>query len=130
MNVLVRGEIGDTVGLRSSSSVSRHLASLEEKGFLRRGATVSRPIDVRAFLPGSPPGESGGDSVAVPVVGDIAAWIPILAEEYVDDLLRLPGGAGTPTETKGVVLGAFPGLRFAVATVVPTRRLTPPHTAT
>ena len=83
-------QIGAAVGLRSSSSVSKHLASLEDKGFLRRGATVSRPIDVRTFLPGSPSRESGGDSVAVPVVGDIAAGIPILAEEYVDDLLRLP----------------------------------------
>lgn len=85
-------QIGDAVGLRSSSSVSKHLASLEEKGFLRRGATASRPIDVRAFLSGAPPRESGGDSVAVPVVGDIAAGIPILAEEYCDDLLRLPRG--------------------------------------
>jgi repressor LexA len=85
-------QIGDAVGLRSSSSVSKHLASLEEKGFLRRGATVSRPIDVRAFLAGSRPAESGGDSVAVPVVGEIAAGVPILAEEHVDDLLRLPRG--------------------------------------
>jgi repressor LexA len=85
-------QIGDAVGLRSSSSVSKHLASLEDRGFLRRGATVSRPIDVRAFLPGSAPNGSGGDSVAVPVVGDIAAGTPILAEEYVDDVLRLPRG--------------------------------------
>jgi repressor LexA len=85
-------QIGDAVGLRSSSSVSKHLASLEDKGFLRRGVTVSRPIDVRAFLPGSPARESGGDTVAVPVVGDIAAGTPILAEEHVDDLLTLPRG--------------------------------------
>jgi repressor LexA len=84
-------QIGDAVGLRSSSSVSKHLVSLEEKGFLRRGAILSRPIDVRAFLPGSPAREPG-DSVAVPVVGDIAAGIPILAEEYVDELLALPRG--------------------------------------
>src|SRR5262249_2639187 len=85
-------QIGAAVGLRSSSSVSKHLASLEEKGFLRRGATVSRPIDVRAFLPGARPTESGGDSVEVPVVGEIAAGTPILAEEHTDDLLRLPRG--------------------------------------
>jgi repressor LexA len=85
-------QIGDAVGLRSPSSVSKHLASLEDKGFLRRGATVSRPIDVRSFLPAAAPGESSGDSVAVPVVGDIAAGSPILAEEHVDDLLRLPRG--------------------------------------
>lgn len=94
-------QIGDAVGLRSSSSVSRHLASLEDKGFLRRGATVSRPIDVRAFLPGSQPAEAGGGSggsVAVPVVGDIAAGSPILAEEHADELLHVPremAGRGT-----------------------------------
>lgn len=82
-------EIGDAVGLRSSSSVSKHLASLEEKGFLRRSPTVSRPIDVRDFLrePSSRPSE---DSVPVPVVGDIAAGSPITADEHLDDLLTLP----------------------------------------
>src|SRR5689334_23542314 len=54
-------ELGDAVGLRSSSSVSKHLVSLEEKGFLRRGAAVSRPIDVRGFLRESPAREVGGD---------------------------------------------------------------------
>jgi repressor LexA len=43
-------QIGDAVGLRSSSSVSKHLANLESLGFLRRGSTMSRPIDVRMFL--------------------------------------------------------------------------------
>jgi repressor LexA len=82
-------EIGDAVGLRSSSSVSKHLASLEDKGFLRRSTAVSRPIDVRAFLNGSTQAESG-DSVPVPVVGDIAAGVPIAAEQHVDDILKLP----------------------------------------
>ncbi|GAA2736513.1 transcriptional repressor LexA [Actinocorallia aurantiaca] len=85
-------QIGDAVGLRSSSSVSRHLASLEEKGFLRRGASVARPIDVRAFLTAARPSEPDGDSVVVPVVGDIAAGVPIAADEHVDDLMRLPRG--------------------------------------
>lgn len=83
-------QIGDAVGLRSSSSVSKHLKSLEEKGFLRRSDTMSRPIDVRAFLRTAAPRESAADSVAVPVVGDIAAGSPILAEEYADDSLTLP----------------------------------------
>lgn len=82
-------QIGDAVGLRSSSSVSKHLAALEEKGFLRRSETVTRPIDVRAFL-GSAAPEPAGDSVPVPVVGDIAAGVPIAAEEHVDDMLTLP----------------------------------------
>ncbi|MCT2585535.1 transcriptional repressor LexA [Actinophytocola gossypii] len=84
-------QIGDAVGLRSSSSVSRHLTSLEEKGFLRRSTSVSRPIDVRMFLRSAAP-EPAADSVTVPVVGDIAAGVPIAAEEHVDDLLTLPRG--------------------------------------
>ncbi|MDQ7808960.1 transcriptional repressor LexA [Amycolatopsis sp. A133] len=84
-------ELGEAVGLQSTSSVSKHLASLEDKGFLRRGSGVSRPIDVRAFLHGSGSGSAGdGDSVTVPVVGDIAAGTPISAIEHTDDVLKLP----------------------------------------
>jgi repressor LexA len=83
-------QIGDAVGLRSSSSVSKHLASLEDKGFLRRSDTVSRPIDVRAFLPQQSAPETTDDSVPVPVVGDIAAGVPIAAEQHVDDIMTLP----------------------------------------
>ncbi|MFC7343486.1 transcriptional repressor LexA [Saccharopolyspora griseoalba] len=82
-------EIGDAVGLRSSSSVSRHLAALEDKGFLRRSNTLAKPIDVRLFLQ-EPQQENREDSVPVPVVGDIAAGAPIAAEEHVDDVLSLP----------------------------------------
>lgn len=83
-------QIGDAVGLRSTSSVSRHLASLEDKGFLRRGNAVSRPIDVRVFLQERPPGESSDGPVTVPVVGHVAAGTPISAEEHVDGTLMLP----------------------------------------
>jgi repressor LexA len=83
-------QIGDAVGLRSASSVSRHLASLEEKGFLRRGASVARPIDVRMFLHEQASREPAEDSVTVPVVGDIAAGTPISAEEHLDETLSLP----------------------------------------
>ncbi|OLR94851.1 transcriptional repressor LexA [Actinokineospora bangkokensis] len=83
-------EIGDAVGLRSTSAVSRHLASLEEKGFLRRSASVSRPMDVRVFLGGGRDEPGEGDSVPVPVVGDIAAGTPILAEQHGDETLTLP----------------------------------------
>jgi repressor LexA len=69
--------------------VSKHLAALEEKGFLRRSDTMSRPIDVRMFLQESPAREND-NNVTVPVVGDIAAGIPIAAEEHVDDMLTLP----------------------------------------
>jgi repressor LexA len=83
-------QIGDAVGLRSPSSVSKHLKSLEDKGFLRRGETVARPIDVRLFLRGATSPQHAEDSVTVPVVGDIAAGTPILAQEHADDQLTLP----------------------------------------
>ncbi|KAA5828314.1 transcriptional repressor LexA [Saccharopolyspora hirsuta] len=82
-------QIGEAVGLRSSSSVSKHLNALEEKGFLRRSATVSRPMDVRAFLRPSAARDDAA-SVPVPVVGDIAAGTPITADEHLDDVMSLP----------------------------------------
>ncbi|MEU4802963.1 transcriptional repressor LexA [Actinosynnema sp. NPDC023587] len=82
-------QIGDAVGLRSTSAVSKHLAALEDKGFLRRGDSVSRPMDVRAFLPDTGAHRSSRDSVTVPVVGHIAAGAPITVEEHVDDTLTL-----------------------------------------
>ncbi|RJO73837.1 transcriptional repressor LexA [Nocardia panacis] len=82
-------EIGDAVGLRSTSSVSKHLNSLEEKGFLRRSGSVSRPIDVRMFLRSTETRVADSDSVPVPVVGDIAAGTPILAEQHADEVLTL-----------------------------------------
>jgi repressor LexA len=83
-------QLADAVGLRSTSTVSRHLAALEDRGLLRRSSSVSRPIDVRLFLQPTQARETSGDSVPVPVVGDIAAGVPISAEEHVDDVLTLP----------------------------------------
>ncbi|MEU8225297.1 transcriptional repressor LexA [Kribbella sp. NPDC048915] len=85
-------QIGEAVGLRSSSSVSKHLAALEERGFLRRSPSVSRPIDVRMFLQEPAARSASDDNVPVPVVGDIAAGTPISAVEHVDDVLQLPRG--------------------------------------
>lgn len=90
-------QIGDAVGLRSTSSVSSHLRSLEDKGFLRRGSAVARQLDVRPFLAAASPSGSDG-TVPVPVVGDIAAGVPILAEQHAEDVLALPRelvGSGT-----------------------------------
>ncbi|MGW2664979.1 transcriptional repressor LexA [Nocardia tengchongensis] len=84
-------EIGDSVGLKSASSVSRHLRELEERGFLKRSESVTRPMDVRLFLRASAPArQQDENSVPVPVVGDIAAGTPILAEQHADDVLSLP----------------------------------------
>ncbi|MET9634420.1 transcriptional repressor LexA [Lentzea sp. NPDC006480] len=85
-------EIGDAVGLKSSSSVSKHLSALEDKGFLKRGTSVTRPMDVRVFLHETAVAQLSDDSISVPVVGDIAAGTPISAIEHVDDVLSLPRG--------------------------------------
>lgn len=99
-------EIGQAVGLTSTSSVAHQLRVLEEKGFLKRDANRPRALEV--FLPevlaarrslasadDLGPDETGvGDAAPpaayVPVVGRIAAGGPILAEEQVQDVFPLP----------------------------------------
>ncbi|GLY32230.1 transcriptional repressor LexA [Kineosporia sp. NBRC 101731] len=84
-------EIADAVGLASTSTVSRHLRRLEELGFLRRGRST-RPVDVRMFLAADegPRARSEPGTIGVPVLGDIAAGTPILAQELSDEMLSLP----------------------------------------
>lgn len=79
-------EIGQAVGLSSSSTVHGHLAQLEEKGYIRRDPTKPRAIEVL-----------DGDTnfvrkevVNVPVVGKVTAGQPILAVENVEDTFPLP----------------------------------------
>jgi repressor LexA len=94
-------EIGEAVGLTSTSSVSYQLSTLQNKGYLRRDAGRPRTVEVR--LPGHPAvrPESGFDddigmditsqeAAYVPVVGRIAAGGPILAEEAIEDIFPLP----------------------------------------
>ncbi|MFL0458017.1 transcriptional repressor LexA [Brachybacterium paraconglomeratum] len=88
-------EIGDAVGLTSSSSVAHQLQTLERKGFLRRDPKRPRAMEVvmpEADDAPAPPVEiePGGSSVNVPLVGRIAAGIPITAEEQVEDIFTLP----------------------------------------
>jgi len=80
-------EIGDAIGL-SASSVSRHLRALEDLGYLRRG-TATRPVDVRMFLRPAPE-RPRTETIGVPLLGDIAAGTPILAEQNSDEVLDLP----------------------------------------
>ena len=91
-------EIGDAVGLTSTSSVAHQLRTLERKGYLRRDANRPRAVDVR----GSDETQAtpvrtdvdGSDALPeptfVPVLGRIAAGGPILAEQAVEDVFPLP----------------------------------------
>ena len=99
-------EIGEAVGLTSTSSDSYQLSTLQKKGYLHRD--VGRPRTVEVRLPGHPavrPEQNreeatevpaGGQDIAsqeaayVPLVGRIAAGGPILADEQVEDILPLP----------------------------------------
>lgn len=109
-------EIGEAVGLASPSSVSHQLAALERKGFLRRDPNRPRAIEVvspdatpdelahrrTASISGPADGaqsshdlETGSgdarpEAAYVPVLGRIAAGVPILADEVVDEVFPLP----------------------------------------
>ena len=94
-------EIGEAVGLTSTSSVSYQLSTLQRKGYLRRD--IGRPRTVEVRLPGhsavrpdqdlndEPTMDIASQEAAyVPMVGRIAAGGPILAEQYIEDIFPLP----------------------------------------
>lgn len=90
-------EIGDAVGLTSTSSVAYQLRTLERKGFLRRDPNRPRAVDVRGADDATPAvttDVAGSDALPeptfVPVLGRIAAGGPILAEEAIEDVFPLP----------------------------------------
>src|SRR5215218_3536275 len=82
-------EIGKAVGLHSSSTVHAHLANLEKIGLLRRDPTKPRAIELlvdkakKAIRP-----------IGLPLVGQVAAGSPILAEENIEDYLEVPDVIG------------------------------------
>jgi repressor LexA len=84
-------EIGKAVGLHSSSTVHAHLANLEKIGLLRRDPTKPRAIELlidkakRTILP-----EDSG----LPLVGQVAAGTPILAEENIEEYIEIPDVIG------------------------------------
>lgn len=82
-------EIGEAVGLSSSSTVHSHLAALETKGFLRRDPSKPRALEVLDFRDNDSAVDFGRVS-AVPVVGHVAAGQPILAAENIEQTLPLP----------------------------------------
>jgi repressor LexA len=75
-------EIGEAVGLSSSSTVHNHLNQLERRGLIRRDPSKSRTVQLVETLQNE---ERHRDAVAVPVVGHVAAGAPILAEQNIED---------------------------------------------
>ena len=90
-------EIGEAVGLTSSSTVHAHLASLQKMGFLRRDPSKPRAIEVR-WDSSSGANANRRPARHVPLVGDVAAGQNVLAQENIEELLPLPEdftGSGT-----------------------------------
>jgi repressor LexA len=89
-------EIGDAVGLASLSSVTHQLKQLELSGYLRRDPKRPRALEVIIPVASSTSSENDapaipiGDAAMVPLVGRIAAGIPITAEQQIDEVFPLP----------------------------------------
>lgn len=78
-------EIGQAMGLTSSSTVHSHLEALERKGYLRRDPSKPRALEILRTN-----GAPHGKVVSLPVVGRVAAGSPLLAEQNIEDYLPLP----------------------------------------
>jgi repressor LexA len=79
-------EIGNAIGARSSCTVFKHLEALERKGFIKKDRYKYRSIAVVGMDPPLRP----GDFIPVPLVGQVAAGTPILADENVEQYYPLP----------------------------------------
>ena len=82
-------EIGEAVGLTSSSTVHTHLTTLQRQGYLRRDPTKPRAIEVR-YDTMSGAAIERRPARHVPLVGEVAAGTDVLAQENVEELLPLP----------------------------------------
>jgi repressor LexA len=82
-------EIGKAVGLHSSSTVHAHLSNLEKIGLLRRDPTKPRAIELLVDK-----AKKVVRPVGLPLVGQVAAGSPILAEENIEDYLEVPDVIG------------------------------------
>jgi repressor LexA len=83
-------EIGEAVGLASPSTVHAHLANLERAGLLRRDPTKPRALELVGRERERPQPESAPDVHRLPLVGEIAAGGPLLAEQNIEDYLAVP----------------------------------------
>jgi repressor LexA len=87
-------EIGDAVGLSSLSSVTHQLTQLELSGYLRRDPNRPRALEVLIDVPTPPDAGDAtprlADAAMVPLVGRIAAGVPITADQQVEEVFPLP----------------------------------------
>jgi repressor LexA len=82
-------EIGEAVGLASPSTVHAHLANLERAGLIKRDPTKPRALELRRD-PKPEPGRAAADVHRLPLVGDVAAGGPVLAEDNIEEYVAVP----------------------------------------
>ena len=89
-------EIGEAVGLRSPSTVHFHLKNLAELGYIEIGAGKGRAISLKQpAAPAPTPAAEREEPDRIPIVGNVAAGSPILAQECIEDYLTFDtGGRG------------------------------------
>jgi repressor LexA len=83
-------EIGDAVGLASPSTVHAHLANLERAGLLKRDPTKPRALELSRARRVEAEPEIAAPARKLPLVGEIAAGGPLLAEQNIEDYLAVP----------------------------------------
>ena len=83
-------EIGEAVGLASPSTVHAHLANLERAGMLRRDPTKPRALELVAHRRPAHAAKPAAQAHRLPLVGQIAAGGPLLAEQNIEDYLAVP----------------------------------------
>lgn len=81
-------EICKVLNLSSSSTVHAHLRALEKKGFIKRDPTKPRALEI--LDPSAPP-HAKKKARLVPILGQVTAGVPVLAEENIEDYFLLPG---------------------------------------
>src|SRR6184192_2154814 len=79
-------EIGEAVGLRSSSTVHNHLNQLERRGLIRRDPSKSRTVQL---VQDEERDKQRRNAISVPVIGNVAAGAPILAEQNIEEHMLL-----------------------------------------
>ena len=83
-------EIGEKVGLTSPSTVHSHLSTLQRLGFLKRDPTKPRALELVGRERREAPAMATGELPKLPLVGQIAAGGPLLAEENIEDHVAVP----------------------------------------
>ncbi len=104
-------EIGKAVGLSSSSTVHSHLEALEKKGYIRKDPTKPRALKIKGA------NNSDDNTFSLPLVGEIAAGSPVIAQENIESYMPLPaeivkGDEGFILKVKGdsmIDAGIFDG---------------------